>query len=206
MVAMLPDSYMKDKGSNNYKLFQIVAPELELIAETMQEMAKSLDIDYAHGGTLDKIGLNVNQTRGMVSDKVLRTLIKAKIAADMSEGTIKTLLDVISFIINDEEGLSQIVELYNVGGAEEEPAAFRIVVPIDDIIDAGVSVQQFVQLMMHIKAAGVKIYGDLQGTFEFGEIDEYGTEFNTGFADIAQTVGGTIGMLYDPEEDGPLPI
>ena len=206
MIGQLPDSYEKHKKSNNYYLFQCVTPEFDLIKATCEDLRKSLDLEYAYGGTLDKIARNVNQVRGTTTDVVLRTLMKAKIAADMSEGTIKTLLDVIGFIIGDEEGKSQILELYSVSGEGQEPAAFQIVVPIEGIIDAGITVNQFVQLMVHIKAAGVRIYADLQGTFEFGEITEYGPEYETGFADIGQMVGGSIGILYDPESDEPLPI
>ena len=206
MISQLPDSYVKDRISNNYYLFQCVTPEFDLIKKTCEELRKSLDLEYAYGGTLDKIGRNVNQVRGSTTDIVLRTLIKAKIAADMSEGTIKTLLDVIGFIVGDETGQSRIDELYNIIGEGQEPAAFQIVVPIEGIIDAGITVNQFVQLMVHIKAAGVRIYADLQGTFEFGEITEYGFEYDTGFADIDQTIGGSIGILYDPENDDPLPI
>jgi len=205
IIGLLPDSYAKDIGTNTYKLFQCITPEYDLVKDTCNELRKSLDIDYAFGRTLDKLGRNVNQTRGTTSDIVLRTLIKAKIAADMSEGTIDTLLDVIGFIIGDESKGSQIIELYNepeIG----EPAAIQIISPIEGIIGAGISLSQFVQLMINIKAAGISVTADLQGSFEFGEIVEYGPEYENGFADIDQTQGGSLGVLYDPDDDDPLPI
>ena len=205
IIGWLPDSYAKDVGTNNYKIIQCITPELDLLKETFEEMKRSLNIEYAYGMTLDKVGRNVNQTRGTTNDTVLRTLIKAKIAADMSEGTINILLDVIGFIIGDEDQRSQIIELYNVEGAEE-PAAFQVVAPIDGIMGAGVSLSQFVQLLMNVKAAGVRVTADLQGTFDFGEIADYGPEHDEGFGDIEQTVGGTLGVLYDPDSDDPLPI
>lgn len=201
----LPDSYCKSKDCNNYKLFQCITPEFDLLVRQILELRKSINIDYAHGGTLDKIALNVNQARGSVNDIVLRTLMKAKIAADMSEGTIDTLLDVIGFIIGDETNKSQVEEMYN-DSENPEPAAINIIVPAEGIIDAGVTLGQFVALITNIKAAGVRVYANLQGTFEFGEIAEYGPEYDTGFADIEQTTGGSLGILYDPENDEPLPI
>lgn len=205
VVGWLPDSYAKGTASNNYKLFNCIMPEYDLLKETFSEMRKVLDIDYAYGGTLDKIATNVNQVRGSTSDIVLRTLIKAKIAADMSEGTIKTLLDVIGFIIGDYNNKSQIIELYD-DPENPESAAFQVIAPIEGIIDAGISLGQFVQLIVNIKAAGVRVSADLQGTFEFGEIEEYGPEYDTGFSDDTQTEGGSLGVLYDPDEDDPLPI
>ena len=205
VIRILPDAYRKDKSSNNYKLFNCILPEFDLFYETCEELKRSLDMDYAYGKTLDKIGANVNQVRGSVNDTVLRTLIKAKIAADMSDGTIMTLLTVIGFIIGDDESRTQIIELFN-DAYDEEPAAVRVIAPIDSVIGSGVTAGQFVQILEQIKPAGVRIIANLNGTFEFGEIEEYGEEFDIGFADVDQTTGGTLGLLYDTGDDDPLPI
>ena len=203
IIGHLPDSYAKDKGSNNYKLFQCIAPEFDLLQKTFEELERSLDIEYAYGQTLDKLGRNVNQTRGTTNDVTLRTLIKAKISADMSEGTINTLLDIIGFIISEGEEKSQIIELFNAVGLNEH-AAIQVVSPIEGIMGAGVSLRQFVQLVSNVKAAGVRVVADLQGSFEF--VENYESDEGKGFADIEQTKGGTLGVLYDSEDDEPLPI
>lgn len=205
MIERFPDAYLKSKTSNNYKLLMVVGPELDELSKLMGDMLLAIDIDKAFGKTLDKIATNVGQTRGRVNDAVLRTLIKAKIAADMSEGTIATILDVVGFIIGDEQNRSQIIEMFN-DIDNPEPAAFTIVAPIDNIFISGLTLNQFISLIQKIKSAGVRIIADLQGTFEFGEISEYGPEFEFGFADEEQTVGGTLGILYEPDKEDPLPI
>lgn len=205
IINMLTDAYEKGIESNNYKLFNCISPELDLIAEQLNEMGLSFDIDYAKGKTLDLIASNVNQVRGSVNDVVLRVLIKVKIAADMSEGTINTLLSIVGFVLSDTEHRSRIIELYN-DIDNPEPAAFQIDLPIDSIIATGVTLGQFVQLLQHVKAAGIRIVADLQGSFEFGAIDEYGPEYETGFAPEDMSSGGSLGLIYDPENDDPLPI
>jgi hypothetical protein len=205
MVEKLPDSYAKDATSNNYKLLSCIAPEFEEIAVMFKSVSGVMDIDSAYGGILDKLAVNVNQQRGQVNDTTLRTLIKAKIASDMSEGTVKTLFDVIGFIIGDSENQTEIVELWNDDTAPEA-AALRIIAPLASVIESGLTLGHFTNIVSRIRSAGVRIDADIQGTFEFGDVSEYGGEYDTGFADEEQTVGGTLGILYDTDGDDPLPI
>lgn len=205
IIEVFPDVYDKGKGSNFYKLISTITPEFDEILSVIQDIQLNLDIEKATGATLTKLATNVNQQRGRVNDKVLRTLIKSKIASDMSEGTIETILNIVSFIFGDELHQTQIVELWH-SDTEEQLAAFRLYVPIEGITESGITLNQFVQVMTKLKSAGVAIYADLQGTFEFGLIEEFGIEFENGFSDITGVVGGTLGVMFDPEEDEPLPI
>lgn len=204
MISKLPDAYAKDPDSNNYKLFACIAPEFEEIAEMFQDVASVLDMDNAYGASLDRIAANVNQSRGQVKDTTLRTLIKAKIASDMSAGTIKTMLDVIGFIVGTGAKV-RITEMFN-DADTPEAAAMGVSVPLENVIESGLTLNHFVNLLSRVRAAGVRITTDIQGTFEFGEIGEYGGEYETGFADEEQTVGGTLGALFDSDSDEPLPI
>jgi len=199
------DAYQKGKNSNNYKLVNIIAPEFDELRGVIEHMKLYLDFDEATGKTLDKLAKNVNQLRGRVNDIILRTLIRTKIASDMSDGTINTVMKVIGFIISDNEGQVRIEELYNDSGTPE-PAAFRVVAPMENVVMSGITLNQFIQILNAIKAAGVRISADLKGTFIFGTEEEYGQFYDTGFADNDQTMGGTLGMLYDPSNEDPLPI
>lgn len=201
-IGMLTDAYEKGKQSNNYKLFDIVTNELDQLYKAINDVRDAIDIDLATGETLTKLAKNVNQDRGTVNDVVLRVLIKAKIAADMSEGTINTILAVNDFIFgglgNDKASITEF--------PDGEPAAFRIAAPLDAIVAANVTLNQYIQIMLRVKAGGVAIIADFQGSFEYGSIDQYGPPYDTGFANDEQTTGGTIGALYDPVNDDPLPI
>lgn len=205
LIGKLTDAYAKDKNSNNYKLFSIFGPELDEISAMFEAMKQALDIDLAFGVTLDKIASNVNQVRGNTTDAVLRILIKAKIAADQSDATIRAILDVISFILGDYENTSQLNELFD-DTDNPEPAAFQIVAPIDGILGSGMTANQFILLLQRIRAGGVRILANLEGTFEFGEIDEYGPEYENGFSHEDMSDGGTLGILFEPDVDDPLPI
>lgn len=206
-IARFTDAYSKSKSSANYKLLATVMPEFDELLVAIRDVCKSIDMDFAFGQTLTNIAKNVNQERGNVNDDVLRVLMKAKIAGDMSDGTVDTLLSVVSFIFGGDEAAdqAQVFEMFN-DPINPEPAAVRIIAPIDTILSVDITVNQFIQLMLRVKAGGVGIYADLLGTFEFGTEEQYGPEYETGFADDEQTVGGTLSALFEPEDSTPLPI
>lgn len=204
-LRRLPDSYNKDKCSNNYKLFDIISAEFDGIFTMFSDIQVNLDIDKAYGKTLDKLSSNLGQRRGQVNDSVLRTIVKAKIMSEFGTGTVNTLLDIINFILTDPNVKNQIKDMWNDPDYPEE-AAFKIVSPVESVLGTGLTINQFVNLMLRVKGAGVKMLADFTGTFEFGDISEYDSEYDTGFADENQTVGGTLGAFYDPAEDTPLPI
>ena len=72
--------------------------------------------------------------------------------------------------------------------------------PLSVLVDAGFSSRQVVGMIESLLPVGVSLYADnFEGTFEFaesgGEYDE-----NVGFADIAQTVGGYLGLLLGDDD------
>lgn len=205
VISWLPDSYAKDKNSNIYKLFKCIMPEYDLIKSTCEELKKSLDISYAYGETLSRLGANLSQQRGSLRDSAYRTLILAKAAANMSNGTIRVIIDISKVIFGASAGTLRVVDMY-LDAYNPEAAAFSVAAPIEGIVEAGFTLRQFAQLLTTIKACGVRVIAEFQGTFEFGDVSEYGTISEHGFADVEQTTGGTLGTLYDPEEDEPLPI
>lgn len=202
MVAMLPDAYNKSEGSNNAKLLQLFGDQFDEIAEMLSGIESVLDIDNATGVTLDMIGANIDQKRGSLNDNVYRILIKTKVAAIMGNCSINSIIGIVKNILGSADTV--IGEGWAQGSPEQ--AMFTFSTDLTTIVEAGFTLGQFVQLLNMIKSVGVSLQTQLQGTFEFGEVAEYGPLYDDGLADVDQAVGGTLGYVYDSNGSIPLPV
>lgn len=115
IIKLFTDHFYKDEDGNLYKLIDICADELGRVKSTNDLIESWRDIDKAKGKTLDLIGENINQNRGAATDEVYRILLKSKIARNLSDGTIDTIIRVIAVALNADleeikirEGLSLI--------------------------------------------------------------------------------------------------
>lgn len=202
-VDRLTDNYNKNENSNVYKLLQLAAEHIQENEDTLNRIMNWRDIDQAEGVTLDLIGRNVRQNRGQAPDEVYRILIKSKIKRNFSNGSINTLIDFLSFILQIDKKEVVIHELYEVG----QPATLKIDLPIGAIAKTGLTRNQFGALVNIVTVAGVKANVLFEGTFSFSA-DYYNSEYDNpnGFADDAGTTGGTLGDSYDPGNDYELPL
>jgi hypothetical protein len=99
-INRLTDAYNKNPESNVYKLAKIAADNIQDNEDLLFTIRDFRDIDQAAGVPLDEIGRDIGQSRGVTGDDVFRTLIKAKIRRNLSDGSIETLIDFISFILS----------------------------------------------------------------------------------------------------------
>ena len=183
----------------------IFAAQLQKLEQTVQRVEEWRDIDKAEGTTLDRIGENVGQPRGAATDEIYRILIKSKIARNLSKGDINTIITVLSTALDTDPSEIKIVELYN-DPIAPEPAAISIIkLPLRKINEAGMNPAQFARIVQRTVAAGVRVgIIETDGTFEFQNDGEY--DINAGFADLAGTIGGTLGAAISGNTDIDLPI
>jgi len=208
LLGRLTDVYRKDPNSNIGKLMDIFAHELERLRATQQRMSEWRDIDRAEGTTLDRIGTNVVQPRGVATDEIYRILIKSKIARNLSKGDINTIIRVLSTALNAPPSEIKIAEKYN-DPNEPEPAAISIIqLPLARINAVGMSAYQFARIVQRTVAAGVRVgVIELTGTFAFSSIpDDIEVDDKAGFSDLSGNIGGYLGAVYDPAVDTDLPI
>jgi len=206
MLWRLTDVFRKDPESNVGKLMAIFADQLQKLEQTVQRVEQWRDIDQAKGTTLDRIGENVGQPRGVATDEIYRILIKSKIARNLSKGDINTIITVLSTALDTDPSEIKIVELYN-DPIEPEPAAISLIqLPLQRINEVGMHPAQFARIVQRTVAAGVRVgVIELVGTFEYGAIGDP-PDPDKGFADIDQTFGGTLGAAYSPGDVPDLPI
>ncbi|WP_425447723.1 hypothetical protein [Dethiothermospora halolimnae] len=124
MLNRLTDNYRKDKDSNIYKLFAIIAPEIEELNQAIKDIKTVKDVDTATGYHLDRIGSNVKEYRGNKNDDKYRQFIKTKIKANLSKGDIETLNEVAEVVIGDN--FISLTELWNNPLYDNEQAALLL--------------------------------------------------------------------------------
>ena len=211
----LPDCYDKTPveqtaegytGSNNAKIFKLKADDMHCLKADIDAIVAWMDIDTAEGSTLDLIGKDVGQPRGVADDAQYRLMIKAKIAQNMCNGDLDSVLEVLSLIlscdpselkiVDGEDPMTVVVEnipLAVITRAEFPPAG--VVKIVENLMPSGVAVKEF----------------EFTGTFEFCESEaDMSTDGATkGFTDTEEHmdatlyplesgyVGGTLGLFYD---------
>lgn len=202
----LPDSYRKDKDSNNYKLLELTGQQANDLKKDFRAIYDCLDLDTVTGRTLDLYGLMLNQKRGLLNDTQYRYILYTAIGRNIGQGTYDSVMDIIVRMFNTEHGQVTLddFELSEV----DKPCKVRLTrFPLFVLINAGFSSKQAVQMIESLLPICVTIEADnFEGTFEFSDVDDEYDE-NRGFGNIEQTIGGYVGLFLGDDEKIPvLPI
>lgn len=202
-LSRITDAYDKSPDSNIHKLLEIASQGRQEFEDNLARMEQWNDVDKAEGAALDLLGATVRQQRGQAPDSIYRVLIKSKVKRALSNGSVDTLIDFLSFILNCKKSEIVIRPLWDVG----KPAELQVDVPSSNIVRTGLSRNQFGTLVNLIVAAGIQANVLFAGTFGFSDIyteSQEGSEF--GFADDEGTTGGELGDTFDPVDDYELPF
>ena len=159
----LPDNYSREGQVNNEKLHKVIYGELEEIKKVFEDIKFSHDIDNATGKTLDLIGKNVLEYRGVgFDDELYRQYIKTKIIANLSQGDIETINEVARVLIGDS--FQGIKETWNLERYNNEPAGLVLTMKnqakilqtnaIDRAVAGGVGIKYVLELIQE----GSEIY------------------------------------------------
>ncbi|WP_426447547.1 hypothetical protein ACP26L_25540 [Paenibacillus sp. S-38] len=164
------------------------------------------DLDQAEGTTLDLIGSNVGQPRGVVSDPIYRALIRSKIARNLSTGTLDSIIEVLALALDTDPSTIKLEELWE-DEVDPKPAAIRVAdLPIDRLDVMGLTTTQFLQLVKSVAAPGVRVETvSFAGTFELTEVGAPDS-IELGLSDDNRTTGGTLGNVYAGDDAPDLPI
>lgn len=146
----LPERFRKP---NNLDLYYVLYGGYGEIEKGFKDINNSRNIDKAKGKTLDKLGSNVGQFRFGEDDDLYRQLIKVRIIANMSIGSIPIINKVLSILVKDVYlGLE---EAYLIDEWDNEPAAFRL------ILNKYAGKLPY-EIIERIKAAGVRVLFELR--------------------------------------------
>ncbi|QXJ39599.1 hypothetical protein BV455_02965 [Parageobacillus caldoxylosilyticus] len=208
MLERLTDRYRKDPDSNIGKIIKILTDELDLIKETFDRMEEWEDVEKAEGVVLDDIGKDIGQPRGAATDEIYRILLRSKVARNLSDGTIDTIIRVLSIALNADPKEIRIQELCE-DPVHPEPAAISLIqIPLRRLNEVGMSPKQFAQIVKKTVAAGIRVASiELTGTFSFSSQSATSEYSDTeGFSDINQVIGGYLGAAFADSDDSNLPV
>lgn len=200
LAQNLPDAYRKDADSNISKILQIEKAEMDRLRADMLAVYDALDLNKAHGKTLDLYGSAVGQERGRATDNQYRVLIKARILRNFANGDHGSIVNLLAMIFdcNPEEIL--LTEL-------EAPCEVRVDrLPFTALNNMALDINTVLKIVREVIPAGVYMGSvAFTGTFEFSAGTELVYDDKKGFADTAQTFGGTLGYIFN-EEPTDLPV
>lgn len=207
MFRRLTDAYTKNEGSNVGKVLLLLSEQLDDLNGSLTTIENYRDLNQATGTTLELIGKAIGQPRGKATDEVYRILIRARIARNASDGTTDKIILALALALNTEPKNIRISELSD--GGVYEPATIGLVnLPLEALLNAGMTATQFGILMQRVAAAGVRVASvDLTGTFQLSDAPNSSIiDTERGLANLEQTTGGTLSGSFSPENDVELPI
>lgn len=209
----LPDAFLKLTDSNLGKFLQIVADEIGLINEIVDEVEEVKKLENADGKTLDLHGGNVGQLRGQAHDELYRLLIRSKIQSNLSGGDVNAIIDYIVTLLRIDRDDIELVEP-DWEASDYESASFEIRVPLNVLTEMMVTIDQFTTVISRLSAAGVRPWLIGEGAFQlYGEpefdengnyipqIDEDDSDGSAGLSDEEQEIGGFLSAVYQPPKD-----
>ena len=127
LIDRLPDTYAKATSSRLFRLFRIIGAEFAQVRDALTTTEAYRDVDQAAGATLDRLGANVGQERGQVSDYTYRGLIKGKIARNLSPGDVDSIKRIVSVMLSIPVSEVSVTPYWQ--RVEQEPAAIEIAAP-----------------------------------------------------------------------------
>lgn len=190
-VKNLPDAYKKTPDSNNAKLLEIEKGINDLLRSEIEAIYDSLDIDLAAGTTLDLYGEMLGQDRGAATDEQYRALLKSRIIRNLSGADHNSIVNAICITFGCEPSDVLLTE------QDGKCAVSLDGIPFEAINRINIDANTAVQIVKMLIPAGVSFTSlNFSGTFEFGGTNMEHDE-SKGFADVEQTMGGTLGFVPD---------
>lgn len=185
-IQKMPDAYYKLVGGNLYNLLALASMIQTEGTTDFNDIADSRDIQNATGATLDNYGAMVGVARSGATDEQYRTKILNKISVNTSGVDANSIIRSIGQTLNtDSSGISI---------SEGNMAVSVLGLTLSQIAESGYSESEIRQMIENLLPIGVALeYVFYYGTFEFGASYEY--DEDTGFGNVEQTIGGTLGEI-----------
>ena len=153
LIKNLPDCYNKSQTSNFYKLMQLFQYDSDKFKITLQDLDKSLSLDDSEGYTLDLYGEMYGQPRSGMTDEQYRIAIRQKMAIYMCKSDIKSIVNVLSFVVGAP--VKEFILEDAASGGNIDVKMF----PYDKLQEAGITLSQAQTMLETLLPAGVRSTG-----------------------------------------------
>lgn len=186
-ISRMPDAYDKRTGSNLYTLLSL-AYEIALDMQTdFNDINDSRDLSNAYGETLDNYGAALGVSRNGANDEQYRIKIRIQIANNISGSDCNSIIQLMAQTFS--------VDVSDIAVFDADNA--KVVIygpPLSAVGQIGLTPAQIKETVFSMLPIGVGIETEiLTGTFEFGA--SYTQDEETGFGNVEQTIGGTLGEI-----------
>ncbi len=163
-----------DPGTNWDKLLNTILFEFELESEVVEKLISSRFIDDADMFQLDLIGHYFGLERfGAETDGQFRARIKSQLPRHTTTTTLNDIILVSAQLLQTDVKRIHAEENFDI-----EPARFDVY--IEDIVwhDAGIDLQVFEDLLIDMKAAGVRVVATIGDQFTHRSKEQWEDEVN----------------------------
>lgn len=163
LIKLLSTAFRKDQDSNNYKLLKVIDSEFNNIEQTIKDIKNARFVDFAQGKSLDYIAslFNIRRKQNETDDH-FRARIKLAFSKITDMATINDIKEIIAATLQTETNRVKIKDKYDI-----EPALFYLYVYLQDLKNAGLTIDEFQELIKAIKPAGVRVQVYQLGTFTY---------------------------------------
>jgi Protein of unknown function (DUF2612) len=135
-------------GANFVNVVRVLIEGKQEIENATQQLIVARSLDDAEGVALDTIGKFVVQSRGGLDDDLYRRILRARIAANRSDGRVPDMLRVTKLVIND---IDDTVFVHYINDGLGEARILIEDLAIDDDIAA-----VLIRLIVDAQAGGVR--------------------------------------------------
>ena len=193
MVRLLSSAYNKSANSNLYKLLKVIDSEYTNIEQTINDIKNAHFVDFATSKSLEHIASLFNIRRKQnETDEHFRARIRLMVSILTGTGTIDGIKKMIASALNTDTSRIKVKDSYDI-----EPGFFQIWVWLQDVNNAGLTLNEFFSLIQSVKPAGVRVNFYSQGTFTCRSIGE-ASDPSKGYNDLANSnpnAGTYAGLL-----------
>ncbi|TEB13354.1 phage tail protein I [Pelotomaculum propionicicum] len=186
LLDLLPQSLKGDPDVE--ALAKALDPELQAVSAAIIECVLLPRVDELPEEVVDYLAwqLHVDFYDPNYSLAVKRTLVKQSIPRHRKKGTPAAVEELATTVF----GSARVIGWYEYGG---DPYRFRVITGNEQVV-LGDRYAEFVNALESVKRKSAWLDDILfEGTFEFSsQLGVVETDANKGFADLEQTVGGTL--------------
>jgi len=192
IIKLLSTAFRKDADSNNYKLLSIINSEFQNIEQIINDIKNAHFVDLAEGKSLEYIAslFNVRRQQNETDDH-FRARIKLAFSKISNMASINDVKEIVAAALQTKTSRVRVKDRYDF-----EPAFFELWIWLQDLNNAGLTLDDFQELIGVIKPAGVKVKAYQQGTFTYRSASET-SDPTKGYNDLANSNpdGGTYAGL-----------
>lgn len=185
-------AFPTEPGTTWDDFLDTLAGEFEDVLATRRQIYNQQFIDTATRAQLDRIGafMGVERRRGE-PDALYRRRIKVTFREYTAGGTINEVLSMSSTVLECETDKIELIESF-----DQEPARFDIFLNEQIVDRAAITVDEYIDLMRSIKAAGVRVNATIGAQFTYRSEYEFHNGINDPDRGYASLDGSIEGAPY----------